>query len=113
MARPPRLVGSVAKVRADWLWGGVDWVTTDAVLAGAWHQPVHGRLAVVFVNVSDEPVTVRVDFDARPLGFTGPTVRLTRITPEGTGESLTSAPAILRSVSLAPRSAWAWEVTAP
>jgi hypothetical protein len=113
MARPPRLEGDMPAVRADWQWGGVDWVTTDAVLTGAWHEPAAGRLALVFVNVSDTPVTARVDFDAGPYGFTGPDVRLTRLTPAGRGLTVVEPRHIRRDVTFPPRQAWAWEVTSP
>ena len=111
MARPPQLAGKVPTVRADWQWGGVDWVTTDAVLTGAWHEPLAKRLALVFVNVSDQPVTTRVDYDLRPYGFPGE-VKLTKITPAGPAESTTTPPEIRRDVTFAPRTAWAWEVHA-
>ncbi|MCX6905378.1 MAG: DUF6259 domain-containing protein, partial [Verrucomicrobia bacterium] len=75
MARPPRLAGSVPTVRADWQWGGVDWVTTDAVLTGAWCQPAARRLALIFVNVSTNPVTEQVIYDTRPYGLSGSTGR--------------------------------------
>ncbi len=113
MARPPRLVGTVPAVRADWQWGGTDWVTTDAVLTGAWFQPAARRLVLVFVNVSDDAVTAHVDFDTRPYGFAGPAVSLTKITPEGAGERDTSSPHIERPATFPPRTAWAWEVTVP
>ncbi|MFI5379025.1 MAG: DUF6259 domain-containing protein [Tepidisphaerales bacterium] len=113
MARPPRLTGKVPTVRADWQWGGVDWVTTDAVLAGAWHQPSAKRLVLIFVNVSAEPVTVRIEFDARPYGFPGPTVRVTTISTGGPGEPFTTPPQIAREATFPARTAWAWEITTP
>ncbi len=57
MARPPALLGEVPKVKADWQWSGEWWVSTDAVLTGAWKLPTERRLALFFVNVSDTPVT--------------------------------------------------------
>ncbi|MGA2496964.1 MAG: DUF6259 domain-containing protein [Tepidisphaeraceae bacterium] len=113
MARPPKLTGTISTVRADWQWGGVDWVTTDAVLTGAWHQAAAKRLVLIFVNVSAEAVTARVGFDARPYGFTGPTVRLTKISTDGPGESITIPPLVAREVVFPPRTAWAWEITSP
>jgi hypothetical protein len=69
MARPPKLRGAVPKVKADWQWSGEWWVTTDAVLAGAWRLPQTKRLLVLFVNVSDETVrfTSLVDPGLGPL----------------------------------------------
>ncbi len=36
MARPPKLIGQIPRVTADWQWSGEWPVTTDALLAGAW-----------------------------------------------------------------------------
>jgi hypothetical protein len=112
MARPPRLIGSVPTVRADWQWHGVDWVTTSAVLTGAWHQPASGRLVLVFVNVSDQPVTAGVDFDLRPYGMAGKNFSMTRISPAGSEETVSEPAQAFRQVTFPPRSAWAWELTA-
>ena len=113
MARPPKLTGTIPTVRADWQWGGVAWVSTDVVLTGAWHQPSAQRVVLIFVNVSTEPVTAEVDFDARPYGFSKPTVRLTAITPGGPGQSFTAPPDVHREAVFPPQTAWAWELTAP
>lgn len=59
MARPPRLQGGLPKVKADWQWSGEWWVTTDAVLTGAWRLPKDGRFLVLLVNVSDQALKVR------------------------------------------------------
>lgn len=110
MARPPKLAGTVPTVRADWQWGGTAWVTTDAVLTGAWRQPTAKRLVLIFVNVSDQAVTARVHYDARPYGFSIGEVRLTKITAEGLGEASPTPPVVDREVTFPPRSAWAWEM---
>jgi hypothetical protein len=60
MARPPKLIGEMPQVKADWQWSGEWWVTTDAVLTGAWKVPRERRLVLLFVNVSDRPVTAAV-----------------------------------------------------
>lgn len=115
MARPPRILarGGLPQVRADWQWGGVDWVTTDAVMAGAWHRPSDNRLVLVFVNVSDAPVTATVDFDATRYGLSGPEVRLTTIDGPAPGKTFQCPPHVVRLVTFPPRHAWAWEVSAP
>ncbi len=110
MARPPKLAGKVPTVRADWQWGGVSWVTTDAVLTGAWRQPSAKRIVLLFANVSAEPVTATVEFDARACGFGK---RGVRITPVGTGDSFTTSADIRREVVFPPQTALAWEITAP
>ena len=110
MARPPRLSGEIPTVRADWQWNGVAWVSTDAVLTGAWRQPLAGKLVLIFVNVSDQPVTARVTYDARPYGFSGPLVQVTKLSAAGRGETFTSPPALARETTFPPHTAWAWEL---
>lgn len=113
MARPPKRVGTIPRVTADWQWQGEWPVTTDAVMAGAWRLPAEKKLVLLAVNVADEPVTATLKFDAGEYGFRGPEVRVMRISPEGPGETFTTAPAIDRQVTFEPRAAWAWEITAP
>lgn len=111
MARPPRLGGAVPAVTADWQWSGVWPVTTDAVLTGAWELPAERRVAMIFVNVSDQPVEADVSFDAAAMGLgTGP-VRLTKVTAEG--EEPAAEPAMAkftRRVRFERGKAWAWVV---
>lgn len=112
MARPPRLAGQIPAVKADWQWHGVRWVTTEAVLTGAWHQPAAKKLVLLFVNVSDAPVTATVEYDLAAYGFGEKEVRLRQVRAEGpNGESPTPSP--LRRVATFPaRSSIAWEITA-
>jgi hypothetical protein len=112
MARPPKLLGQIPTVRADWQWNGVMWVTTDAVLTGAWSQPAAKRVVLLFANVSDQPVTTRVNFDARACGLSARVVRVKSTSDNGTGESFTSVPTLDRDASFPARSACAWEITA-
>lgn len=108
MARPPRLVGNVPDVKADWQWNGVDWVTTSAVLTGAWHRPRDRKMALLFANVSDQPVTARVDLDPRPYGLE--IKRMTRISPAESDAAVPDWSSAMRQVTFPPRSAWAWEL---
>ncbi|MCY2989667.1 MAG: DUF6259 domain-containing protein [Planctomycetota bacterium] len=110
MARPPQLTGNIPTVRADWQWGGTAWVTTTAVLSGAWRLPTEKRLVLIFANVSDQPVTAQVNYDANPYGLVGSDLKLVEITPSGPGKT-TPTPAILqRDLTLPPRTAVAWEL---
>ncbi|NQT13192.1 MAG: hypothetical protein HQ582_10615, partial [Planctomycetes bacterium] len=111
MARPPKLVGEIPKVTADWQWSGEWPVTTEAVMTGAWALPSEKRLVLFFVNVGDEPVSARFDFDAVSYGLPGESLRVVKQTAEGSGESFTAEPAFGRQLTLAPRTPWAWEVT--
>ncbi len=112
MARPPKLAGQIPTVRADWQWGGTAWVATDAVLTGAWRRPAEKRLALIFVNVGDQPLSARIAYDAKPYGFQGGELKLTKITPQGPGESGPTPPVLEREAAFPPRSAWAWELQA-
>lgn len=110
MARPPRLTGEIPTVRADWQWGGTAWVTTDAVLTGAWRLPAEKRLVLIFANVGDQPVTAGLKYDTALYGLAGPALKLVKLTPEGGREESTTPALIQRDVTFPPRSVWAWEV---
>jgi len=110
MARPPKLAGRVPTVTADWQWHGVWPVTTDAVLTGAWELPKERKLALIFVNVSDKPVTAPVPFDAAAYGLTSTRVRLTKITSVGRGQTTTWPSKFVRKITFEPGEAWAWEI---
>ncbi|MCL2711450.1 MAG: DUF6259 domain-containing protein, partial [Planctomycetaceae bacterium] len=64
MIRPPKLLDEIPTVTADWQWYGETIITTDAVLTGGWRKKdeTGNTLSAVyfFVNVSDEPITSRV-----------------------------------------------------
>ena len=102
MARPLKLAGAMPTVRADWQWGGEDWVTTDAVLTGAWKLPKEKRLALIYANVSDKPVTLTVRFNARDYG-----IAASHITCDTLGAL---PPQFERKLTFAPRTAIAWEL---
>ena len=110
MARPPKLAGKLPTVTADWQWSGVWPVTTDAVLTGAWELPAEGKLALIFVNVSDKPVTAKVAFDAAAHGLKADKLRLAHITPDAAVAKWEVAPPkFTRKVTFEPRKAWAWQ----
>ena len=114
MARPPQLEGSMPTVRADWQWDSPGWVTTDAVMSGAWTLPTEHRSVLLFANVSDQPVTARLRLDAGRYGIQGPQVRIATIkssaSPQAGAESLLSPSKIDREVIFPARSAFAWEL---
>jgi hypothetical protein len=119
MARPPKLLGEIPKIRADWQWTGPQWVTTDGVLTGAWTIPSEKRLVLVFANPSDQQIHARVDYDLRPYGLAGRRLRITRFSPENAGEprSVTDGDDLAaflpnRMVEFPPRSVCAWELAA-
>ncbi len=110
MARRPRLDGVIPSVRADWQWHGSTWVTTDAVLTSAWHLPAEQRLVLVAANVSDQPVTARLNYDARPYTRGAAAVSLTQINPEQAAAPEPTDPQIDRSVTFPARHVIAWEL---
>jgi len=111
MARPPKLVGEIPKVTADWQWHGEWPVTTDAVMGGAWALPKENRLILLFVNVGEAPVTARLDFDAHVYGLEAEKLHVAKHTAEGSEESFSSPPAVQRELTFPPRAAWGWELT--
>ncbi len=110
MARPPRLQGDIPTVRADWQWYGTTWVTTEAVLTSAWHLPKERRLVLMFANVSDQPVTARLEYDAAPYVGDGESLSVTRIGPRGSTEPEPATPQVNCAVTFPARAVTAWEV---
>ena len=112
MTRPPRLNGGIPRVTADWQWSGVWPVTTDAVLTGAWRLPTNDRTVLVFVNVTEEPVTARLDFDATTYGFSNGKLSVSKIAANG-AEPESDVPVTFgRELTFPPKTAWAWEILA-
>ena len=117
MARPPKLIGNVPTVKADWQWSGAWWVTNNAVLTGAWQMPKAKRLVMMFANVSDEPVTATVRFDPVAYGIRARRI-LCEASPddEATSEKLalplsSGKPGVFeRQVVFKPRRVQAWEL---
>jgi hypothetical protein len=112
MARPPRLMGELPAVRADWAWFGETWVSTPAVLTGAWTLPRERRLLLLFVNVSDREVRSVLAWNARSYGITAAKLTFAVLrdpdAPLGAAESMPVR--TQRVVALPPRSLQAWEV---
>ncbi len=113
MARPPRLIGDIPAVTADWQWSGVWPVTTDAVLTGAWELPRERKLAMIFANVSDEPITARLAFDAAAYGLGQGKLRVAAVTADGPGEAEPLGKQLDGELTFQPRSARAYEIVAP
>ena len=109
MARPPRLAGSIPEVTADWQWRGVWPVTTDAVLTGAWRVTRQNRLALLFVNVSDQPVEVTFDFDATTYGLAGEQFVFRSFTVDGQKTEFESPACFTTKLKLDAKSACVWE----
>lgn len=110
MVRPPRLVGDVPQVTADWQWSG-EWPVTDPALqAGVWRLPREGRLLVVVVNVSDSPISARLQYDTAEWLAGSPSLVAVPFTPDGAGEAQAWSPRIDLPLTVPPATAWAWEI---
>jgi hypothetical protein len=111
MARPARLVGDIPRVRADWRWSNEWWVSTDAVMTGTWRLPQEKKLAVLFANVGDKPVSLAVQFDGAAYGVNKDSVAVTPVEESGRGRAFAEKRSFQRTVEFAPRKAWAWEIS--
>jgi hypothetical protein len=111
MARPPKLEGVIPTVRADWQWHGESWVTTDAVLTGAWHIPAENRSVLVFVNVSGEHQSGKLDYDTAECGIQAARVRCQDIGHDGAGPISIDPPRIQRVISLPAHGMMAIEIS--
>ena len=115
MARPPRLTGTVSKVKADWQWSGEWMVTTDAVLTGAWRLPGEKRLLVLLANVSGATEKAVVHVDLAECGFAGKgKLKRVAILDCGMPQEDTIGAGTLdagAAVELAPESVLAWEIS--
>mgnify|MGYP005839163985 FL=1 len=110
MARPPRLLGDIPKIHADWQWGGTMWVTTDAVFRGCWVLPREKRSLVLAVNAAEESVPVRIEADAVRWGLPDRPVTVRRLAPEPAEAAEESPPTWGVDVVLPPASVYAWEL---
>ena len=110
MARPPKLEGNIPDVTADWAWSGKWPITDTALQRGAWKSR-DGRLALIFVNVTDQPLAATLRFDAKDYGFGTATKLL--ITPrdeQGAKQPFERPPRLEMPVELAPFAAVAYEI---
>lgn len=111
MARPPKLDGPLPKVKADWQWSGEWWVTTDAVLVGAWKLPKEKRMVLLFANVSDESVTASLRLDASAYGVRARKVKCTVTKGGDVAAAQDLAARFEQPVTFAPRQTQAWELS--
>jgi hypothetical protein len=111
MARPPQLEGHIPVVKADWQWSGEWWVSTPSVLTGAWQIPAEKRLLLLFVNVSDEPVTATLRFSAKACGTSAARFRAGPVPSAASPSKLVALPgSFVRPLDFPPRLAQAWEL---
>ncbi len=111
MVRPPRLIGEIPQVTADWQWRGEWPITTPAVMTGAWRVPREDKVVLLFVNVSDQGLTADIQFDPKEYDLVSETLRVTRITPGESESRFTIRATDKHRIELARRTVVAWEVT--
>lgn len=110
MARPPVLKGEIPAVTADWQWWGKRMVTTPAILSGAWRAE-DGRLALIFVNVSDDEQNAELVFDADGYGLAqSPHLTVSPRTESGPDEPSREERRFQRTLNLKPYDALALEI---
>lgn len=113
MARPPRLVGDIPNVTADWQWSGEWPVTTPAVLAGAWRLPAEDRALLLFVNVSEAPVRFAFPFDPAVYGLRREGLqRAVTLAGQPATEPAPFVPADSEEIVLPASGVLTWEVSA-
>ena len=110
MARQPTLEGNIPDVTADWAWSG-KWLITDTALQrGAWKSS-DGKLALIFVNVTDEPLSATLKFDGTDYGFaTDARFTITKRTEDGQADTFERPCAFEMKIELPPYDAWAYEI---
>lgn len=109
MARPPRLAEPVPQARADWQWSGEWFVSTPALLTGAWTLPRERRMVWLFVNVSDDPIEATPLFAPETCGIPL-RARLTVTRQTEPGAAAPPGPANFTRPSLfPPRAVQTWE----
>jgi len=110
MARPPAVNGNVPQVTADWAWSGTWMVTASALQRGAWWAE-DGRLLLLFVNVSGDPVEAEAIF--RPGDHGWPEAagyRACTVSPAGRGTPENRAGTWRMPLRLGPREIAAYEI---
>ncbi|MEA1949919.1 MAG: hypothetical protein U9N87_00925, partial [Planctomycetota bacterium] len=114
MARPPRPLGKITTVRADWRWSGNWWVENPALETGSWRLPDENRAVFFAVNVSDKPIATRIKLDLADYGLDGDHFQATHLTatsPSDITETITTVSRrVDKELTIPPRTAWAWEI---
>ena len=110
MARPPKLIGEIPKVTADWQWRGEWPITTNAIMAGTWRLANENKIVLLFVNVSDKSLSIHIEFDPNEYGLRGKTFQATKVTPAGSQNKFIIEAVGKIGVEFAPQSVFAWEI---
>ncbi|HEY3324190.1 MAG TPA: DUF6259 domain-containing protein [Planctomycetota bacterium] len=101
MAHPPKLRGEIPTVTADWQWSGTWNVTDTEIQTGAWHAR-DGRLALIFVSVTDKELSTELDFSAERYGFKPGAKLSVSVRTEDGAQPATEQPASFRRKLVLP-----------
>lgn len=111
MARPPKLSGQIPKLRADWQWSGEWWVTTDAVLTGAWEIPAVRKLVLFFVNPSDQSVTASLSIEPAQYNLLPGNITLAVVRDAGQPQYMSDVSLPLKTqIEFPAQTVTAWEI---
>lgn len=110
MTRPPKLIGEIPKLTADWQWNGEWPITTDAIMTGAWQLRRDGRVVLLFVNVSDSSFSSHLELDPGKYKISDESLVVTPIGPERSKDKFTILATDKLKVDLSARSVLAWEI---
>lgn len=110
MARPPKLLGDMPTVTADWHFSGRPTIVTLAVVqTGAWRKPAERSVILMFANFSDKTQENRLQVDPAEWGFESGKIKIVRHNPDGSEQKLDRLPG---SVRVEAQGAFVLEVTA-
>ncbi len=106
MARPPSFSAPVPEVTADWQWHGTWPVTIAAIQAGAWRAR-DGRIAIVLVNVTDEPQEAVLEARSPSWELPAGPITVHRVTETSTSTIPDPTVDQVMPIQLEPCDAWA------
>ena len=112
MARPPKLIGEIPTVKADWQWRGEWPITTNAIMTGAWRLLKENKVVLLFVNVSDKSLSSHIEFDPNEYGLRGKTFHAIKITQTGSQDNFIIKAIDKIKIDFAPCCVFAWEIVA-
>jgi hypothetical protein len=111
MLRPPKVTGNVPTVRGDWRWLEEWWVEFDAFLTGAWRLPGLPAVALMAINIADEPVEAVLEIPAHEYGLTCNRLQAAALAPESRTRLTARSGNSNFDLQLPPRTAMAWELS--
>jgi len=110
MVRPPKLIGEIPEVTADWQWHGEWPITTRAIMTGAWQLHRENKVILLFVNVADQGLTTNVQFNPEEYSLVSRQLKVARIAPGSAESKFTFEANDQHTIEFAPRSVFAWEI---